>query len=532
VIISGTFVATVTLQRSLSSSTGPWQDVTTYTVVTTTTYDDSLDNQLCWYRLGVKTGGYTSGTAAVELNYTIGSIEGVVRITGFTSSLIVTADVITELGGTTATEDWYEGEWSERRGFPTSVGFAEGRLWWSGRNGVSGSVSDAFSSFDDSVAGDSGPIQRTIGSGPVDTINWVLALQRLILGAEGSEFVCKSSSLDEPLTPTNFNVKAASTQGSAPVEAVILDKTGVYVQRGGTRVMEISHDQNDGEYGSNDLTILCPEVTAPQVKRMAIQRQPDTRIHCVLNDGTVALAIFDRAEKVLCWSTVTTDGLIEDVSILPGASGDPEDVVYYVVKRTINGSTVRYLERWALESECAGGSLNKQSDAFISINQASSATITGLSHLEAASVVVWANGKDLGTYTVSGGSITVSEAVTTAIVGKTYTAQWKSTKLAYAAGLGAALLQKQRVSQLGVILKNTHYQGVQYGTDFTTMYNLPVVEGGTDVAANTIHADYDEEAFSFPGNWDTDSRLCLQSVAPKPATIIGAVLSVERHDKY
>ena len=531
IVITGTWVATVTLQRSLVSEDGPWQDVTTYTANTTVAYNDALDNQIAWYRIGVKTGGYTSGTVSLQLTYTIGTIEGIARITAYTSATSVSAEVIEDFGGTSASEDWYEGEWSDVNGWPTSVAFAEGRLFWAGKNGIWGSVSDAFESFDDLTTGDSGPISRTIGSGPVDTINWILALQRLLLGAEGSEFVCKSTSFDEPLTPTNFNVKPASTQGSAAVEAMTIDKLGVYVQRGGTRVMEIAYDSNDTEYGSKDLTVLCPEVTSAQVKRMAVQRQPDTRIHCVLADGTVALAIFDRAENVLCWSTIETDGDIEDVAILPGVEGQTEDQVYYVVKRTINSATVRFLEKWALESECVGGSLNKQADAYILISQASSTTISGLSHLEGESVVVWANSKSLGSYTVASSAITVSEAVTTAVVGLTYTAQWKSTKFAMNGALDVPLSNKGIITHLGLLLKNTHYQGVQYGRDFTTMYDLPGVEDGTAVTADTVHTTYEEEVFEFPGEWTTDNRLCLQSVAPKPATIVGAIIKGEGHGK-
>lgn len=109
-----------------------------------------------------------------------------------------------------------------------------------------------------------------------------------------------------------------------------------------------------------------------------------------------------------------TLGVIERVAVLPSSI---EDSVYFVVKRTINGSTVRYIEKMARKDQCVGGSLNYQADSFLSVSQASSTTISGLSHLEAATVVVWANGKNLGSYTVSSGAITVSEAVTTAIVG-------------------------------------------------------------------------------------------------------------------
>ena len=525
---SGTF----TLQRSLDSEDGPWTDVLSRTADTTETYDDGLDNQIAWYRIGVKTGDFGSGTHSVTLTYTVGSVDGIVRITEFTSGIQVSAEVFVELGGTAATDDWAEGEWSDYRGWPSSTAFAEGRLVWAGQNGAWLSVSDAFDSFDELTEGDSGPIARTVGSGPVDTINWILALQRLILGAEGAEFTCKSSSLDEPLTPTNFNIKPASTQGSAAVEAVKVDKRGVYVQRGGTRVMQIAFD-DDFEYGSVDLTALIPEIGQPSITRIDVQRQPDTRIHCVRSDGTVAIAIFDPIEEVLCWQEYETDGEVEDVVILPGASGSGEDAVYYHVKRTINSVTKRYLERWSLESECVGGTLNKQLDSHILYSGASTTTITGLTHMEGETVGVWGNGADLGTYVVSSGQITgLTSAVTSAVVGLVYTAQWKSAKLAYAAGLGTALTQRKRLQHLGVVLKNAHYQALQYGPNFTDLSRMPLMSQGKAIASDTIHASFDEEPFEFEGEWSSDSRLCLQVTAPRPCTLLAAVVSVETHDKY
>lgn len=530
---SGTWVATVTLQRSFDSESGPWEDVTTYTTNATISYDDTLDNQIIWYRIGVKTGDFTSGTVALTLDYPIGFVDGICRITGYTNETTVSAEVIVDLGGTDATDDWAEGAWSDRRGWPTAVSFVEGRLGWAGSDTVRLSVTDSFYSFDADVEGDSGTIERSIGSGPVDTINWIMPLQRLVLGAEGAEFIAKASSFDEPLTPTDFTVRPSSRQGSANVEPVKLDKTGVYVQRGGTRVFEISLEQ-DGEYGSTDLTLLCPNVTSAKVTRMAVQRQPDTRVHCVLNDGTVAILIFDRAENLICWVKVESIGSqVEDVVTLPGDDGDEEDKVYYVVRRTINGSTVRYLEKWAMEADCQGGTLNKQADSFYEYSGSSTAVITGLSHLEGESVVVWGNGKNLGTFTVSSGQIgNLSESVTSAIVGLTYSADYESSKLAYASGLGTALAQPKKINQLGVILRNTHYQGLQYGPDSSNLDNLPMVKDGAIVSDDTVHSEWDENAFEFEGNWNTDSRLYLRATAPNPCTILAAIMSIETHDRY
>ena len=121
-------------------------------------------------------------------------------------------------------------------------------------------MSDAFTSYLDTTEGDSGPISRTVGAGPVDTINWALPLQRLILGAEGAEFSARASSFDEILTPSNFNLKPASTQGSAAVQGVKIDSHGIFVQRGGTRVFELAFDTETYDYGSSDLSILVPEI--------------------------------------------------------------------------------------------------------------------------------------------------------------------------------------------------------------------------------------------------------------------------------
>ena len=446
---------------------------------------------------------------------------------------VALATVLTELGDTDATDAWAEGKWSTYRGWPTATAFSEGRLWWSGFNGVFGSVSDDYYNFDSATLGDSGPIDRTIGSGPVDTVNWMLNLQKLVLGTEGAEIVCKSSSFDEPLTPTAFSLRTASTQGSGTVAAMAIDRVGIFVQRGGTRVMELAIDVRDGEYGSTDLTILNPEICQPQIVRVAVQRQPDTRLHCVLNDGAVAIMVYDRAENVKSWSLYTTDGLVEDAVVLPGIAGESEDHVYYHVKRTINGATKRYLERWATEAQCEGATLSRNIDCFYAYSGASATVITGLSHLEGESVVVWGNGKDLGTYTVASASITLSEAVTSAIIGLTYTAQWKSVKLAYSQGQNSpqTLAQKKKVSQLAVILLNTHYQGLKFGPDFTNLDDMPQTSGNSIIAANTVHSTFDEEAISFPGEWTTDSRLCLQAVAPKPCNILCAIVGVESHDK-
>lgn len=526
---SGVFVANLRLQRS--SDEVSWTTVATYTTAASDTYNDALDNQIQYYRIGAGTGDYTSGTATCTLSSSSGSITGICRITAFTSSTSVDVSVLTDLGGTAASSNWSEGDWSARRGYPTSAVLYDGRLMFGGKDKVWGSVSDSFSSFDEETEGDSGPISRSIGQGPVDTINWMLPLAKLVIGAQGAEWSVKATTLDEPITPTNFNIKSTSTQGSAAVAAVKIDTTGIFVQKSGAKIYEVLEDNQaySSTYIASDLTKLYPEVagTGPFL-RLAVQRQLDTRVHCVRTDGKVAIMVSDPTEKISSWIIFETDGIVEDAFVLPG---DVEDKVYYCVKRTINSVTKRYLERWALESECQGGSLNKQCDSFGIYSGASLDVIGGFSHLEGKTVSIWGNNKDLGTAVVTSGNVTLSEFVTSAVVGIPYTARYKSSKLAFAASGGTALLQKKRVNQIGLLLYNTYYQGIQYGPDFSTLDNLPLVSDGFTQASNTLHSTFDEDTFEFNGSWDTDSRVCLQAQSPNPCTVLALIVQMVTNDK-
>lgn len=523
ITVAGTFTATVTLQYSVAEP-GSWVDVIQYTTAVSTNYNDDLDNQIIYYRIGVKSGDFTSGPVDVTLTYTSGSITGVARVTAYQSATVVNAIVLTDFGATTASADWWESIWSDRRGWPSAVALYEGRLWWFGGDRTIGSITDAFEDFDDEFEGDSGPIIRSIGEGPVDSINWALPNQRLLIGTAGAELSARSSSFDEPLTPSNFTLKAASTQGSAAINAVRVDALAIFVQRSGQRLYQLLYNFEAYDYKSEDLTVGVPDLNEVGITHIAVQRQPDTRVHCVRADGSASVLVFDPGENVVCWLEIETDGDIEDIVVMPGAN---EDAVYYIVNRTGG----RYIEKWAMESECRGGTLNKQADSFIVYSGSSTATITGLSHLNGKTVVVWGGGKDLGSYTVSGGQITLDEAVTSCVVGLSYEAKFKSAKQAFGASLGTPLTQRKRIDHVGLILADTHYQGLEYGPDFETMDQLPLYEDGAETAIDTVWESYDKDMVEFPGEWSTDSRMCLRATAPRPCTVLACIVSMMTNDK-
>jgi hypothetical protein len=624
---------TVTLQRSVGAI-GAWTDVASYTTDQTIAYNDALDNQIIYYRLGIKPGGYAAGkTVICRMDYAQGATTGIARVTGFLSPTQVQAVVLKPFGGavsapssttavmgagsitsavsvvgtgaertlsvaitgltgtgdtltltkstslagpwtvvapytvdttttvvdagsgtvfyrlemttfvlggeaitlsapgttTTTSKMWNEGAWSGAQGWPSAVVLHESRLWWAGKDKQWGSISDTYSSNDDTFVGDAGPISRSIGAGPLDSVNWLLSDSQLIIGAQLAELAARSDSLGSPITPTNFNIKQGTSQGSAPLQAVRIDNNIIFVNRSGSRVFSLAADVYTSRYSANDLTVLSPSVCQPSVVALTSQRNLDTRLHFVLSDGTVALLVFNEAEDVKCWVKYTTNGVVVNAVVLPSPSGSVEDAVYYTIARTVGSVTTHYLEKWALQSECVGSALNKQADcAVVYANVAATNVLTGLNHLNGSNVVCWADGIDQGAFAVAGGSITLPSAVTNAVVGLGYQAQFKSAKLA---DQGAALTQKKRVDHIGLVLANTHYQGLQYGQNFDVMDDMPLKEQELLTPANTVWAAYEDTSFELDGTYDSDARLCLQANAPRPCTVVAVRMDLSIHEK-
>jgi hypothetical protein len=550
VTIAGTWVGTLNVERSLIGDDvgfGAYprdaSAATTVNITANATYanEDEDDNLVAWYRVGFIPGGYTSGTAQITFAYVFGGDFGIGRITAYTSSTSVDIEVLRPFRGTGYVDNWSEGAWTAAQGYPSALVIGEGRLWQFGGAQIWGSVSDDFESYDQENTNDDGPIVRTIGQGPVDNVNFAVALNNIVIGTDGSELVLRASSVDEPMTPTNFSIKTISTFGSKTnFPAVRIDESSLFVHRSGQHVLEIAPGQSRSGYVTTDLTLAVPDLLAAGVVSMAVQRYPETRVHCVLDDGTVAILTYDTAENLRSWVTLATGTTgvpseVERVVVLPRVD---EDAVYYVVKRTVGGSVKRFIEKFALLTECAGGTLNKQMDAFVVVaNSPASTTVSGLSHLEGEAVVVWADGNVVEEsdgadgyrakeFTVSSGAITLSVAATSIVVGLAYRARFKSAKLAYAAGGGTALTQRKDVTQLGLLLGTTHHRGLKMGGTYTRMDNLPQNVGGATIATGTIHSAFDEPMIPFDGDWDTDSRVCLEGNAPYPVTVKALVVGV------
>ena len=494
------FTGTVILERAFTEPVD-FSSFITYTGnAAFSNFDDNRDSQIVYYRFRLE--AVSAGTVDVTLDYGGGTTRGIARINTVVTGTTAQVEVLSPFGATTPTNQWDRGSWSDRNGWPNAVTFFGGRLWW-GRGDIAyGSASDAFDTFSDEIEGDSAPIIRSIGTNTNEGILWLLGLQRLAAGTSTAEVSIRASSFDEPLTPSNFVPRTASTRGSADIAAVPVDSEAILIQRSGERAYRFAFSVDKNDYFSFDLTELHREILAGGVKKIDVQRHPDTRIWFLLNTGELRCLVFELDQQVVAWTRIVTDGTFDDFVILPSAG---EDRLIAIVNRTVNSSTVRYIEEMAPLTNAIGGASNAVADSYLSgTNSPASTTITGLSHLEGKQVVVWADGAAVhdqsNMVTVTGGQITVSTAVTNWMVGLPYMGRWTSTKLAYGSALGTALTQRKRISHLGLVMENTAPDGIRLGRDFNNLQKIRP-EIGRPLVAGEVIANYDYDASQFNGGW-------------------------------
>ena len=353
---SGTWSATIKVTRSFDNFATAGETIRLFSGKQDRNVSASgTEDEDCHLRLEITYVSHTGSVgprAWLEAENT--TISGLVKITAYTSDTVVTCQVLTALSSTAATKVWREGAWSDYRGYPRALGLYEQRLYFGGTAAFPtrfwGSKSGDFENFEDGSLDDDG-VSFVVASAESNPIMWMDGLDVLQIGTAGSEIVARAGSQDEPLTPSNVAVRSQSSYGSEALQAISVGDAVLFMQRQGRRLREMAYTIEKDRYVSPDLTLLSEHVTESGINQMAFARQPDPTLMLIRDDGQLAVLTYNREQNVTAWARWTTPGSFESVT---SVYGSPVDEIWASVKRTINGVTVRNIERMAVEEDAAG----------------------------------------------------------------------------------------------------------------------------------------------------------------------------------
>ena len=290
--------------------------------------------------------------------------------------------------------------WNDEFGYPGAVTLYQQRLVLAGSvrypQSIWFSETGVYLSFELGTDDDKA-ISFTVSSDQLNPIVHLAQMNTLIALTYGGEFTITAGN-NAAITPTNISVKNPSPYGCNNIRPVRVGTEIMFMQRANRKLYAVAYDPDSFvSYSANDMTVLSEHITASGVVDMAYQQQPDAFIWLVRNDGTMATMAIDRPQDVVGWSRQVTEGAFESVATIPSENND---VIYALVRREVNGQTVRYVELF-------DSSLN--TDAAVTGTSEAGATVwSGFSHLEGRAVDVVADGSVMPQQVVSGGQITLT----------------------------------------------------------------------------------------------------------------------------
>jgi hypothetical protein len=450
-----------------------------------------------------------AGWRSTDVGKFIHVLGGLIQITQVDSTTAALGVLLSALTSTTPAPggSWtLENEaWTVARGFPGVTTFHQQRLLWAGSpaqpDTVWGSVVADYenhsSGTDDDLA-----IEFTIADNGVNVIRWMVGADDLMLGTLSGAYRIVTPS-DEPLTPTNINVKPASKYGADfSVDALSVGGNVLFLQRGQRQLREMVFSFETDGFLAPDVAILAEHLLREGVTQMAYLSAPDSVVLAVTGDGRLLTLAYERPEEVVGWSHHITAGAFESVAVLPNPCGTSEEV-WVAVRRTIAGATVRYLEVF-------DGAVN--TDAALVYAGTGVNALRGLTHLAGATVTVIADATRIADATIATCSLTLDATASAVEVGLPFTAHLKTMRLELPTPQGSVAGRPIRWSEILARVYCT---------------TGPFLINGERIVTATTNFTGDVRKRNL--GWD-EGQISISASEPRPNTILAITGSVDVGD--
>ena len=401
------------------------------------------------------TSTYTTTTfSALSVNQYINvQPQGRARIVRYVSSTVV--EVVTEYpffnttvidAGRWELEHGYVDVWSSAKGWPRTVTFHEGRLYFGGSKSrpstIWGSKIGLFFDFVPSESLDDDAVEATLDTNDLNVITDIISSRDFQVFTTGGEFYVPQQGTD-PVTPLTFTFKNVSRNGIKPGTRVQSVESGsIYIQRQGKSLNEFVFNDTQLTYITQRISLLSGHLLkGPQrvaLRRASSTEEADLLLMTNTDDGTMAVFSIMRSQQVTSPSEFITDGSYIDVGVDVNA-------IYVVTKRTFNSVDRYFIELFGYEyfTDCAfvGGA---------------AASASSLPHVAKVLNVI-TDGSPQGNETVSGGgSVTFDRSSTTSYeVGLPITVYVKTMPAEVKLQTGSRVSFKKRIVEISAVVNET-----------------------------------------------------------------------------
>lgn len=207
---------------------------------------------------------------------------------------------------------------------------------WMTKSGTESSMSYSLPTRDDDR------ISFRVAAREANTIRHIVPLTQLLLLTSSAEWRVSSVNSDA-ITPSTISVRPQSYVGASNVQPSIINNTLLYCAARGGHVRELAYNWQANGFVTGDMSLRATHLFDTfDILDMTYSKAPQPIVWFVSSSGKLLGLTYVPEQQVGAWHQHDTDGTFESCTTV--AEGN-EDVLYVVVKRTIDGASVRYVER-------------------------------------------------------------------------------------------------------------------------------------------------------------------------------------------
>ena len=180
---------------------------------------------------------------------------------------------------------------------------------------------------------DDAALNYAIGANQVNAIRWMSSVRSLVLGTTGGTWPVRANSLDDPLTPTNIQIKRANTFGGADIAPIEVGDVVIYLSPTARKFRELAFLVERDNFAAPDLTILAEHISRSGIVQMPYAPEPYGIVWAVRTDRVLTALTYECEHDVVSWHRHVLgsrlDGgapRVESVATIPSPDGAHPDL--------------------------------------------------------------------------------------------------------------------------------------------------------------------------------------------------------------
>ncbi|HEX7386244.1 MAG TPA: hypothetical protein VF285_03075 [Castellaniella sp.] len=407
--------------------------------------------------------------------------------------------------------------------YPAAVSYFEQRRCFAGTTNkpqnlwMTKSATESDMSYSLPVKADD-RIAFRVAAREANTVRHIVPLSQLLVLTSSAEWAIVPINSDA-ITPDTTSVRPQSYVGASNVQPVIVNNTLLYSAARGGHARELAYNWQASGFVTGDLSLRAPHLfDTYRIVDMAYAKAPIPLVWMVSTSGDLLGLTYVPEQQVGAWHRHDTDGAFESCAVV---AENEEDVLYCIIRRSVNGQEVRYVERMASRY------ITSPDNAFfvdsgMTYAGAPAKTISGLDHLEGKEVSILADGGVHPRQVVTDGSIHLEHEASVVQVGLPITAELATLPIAMQIDSAFGQGRPKNINQ--VWLRVFQSSGIFVGP---SLDRLTEAKQRTDEPYGSAPALKTEEiAIRTTPSWSDGGQVYVRQSDPLPLTVVALTVEV------